>query len=582
MATKLSLKKSEIIFLILIYLSGVFLRLFPRLSLDPHLLCFEADIWYRVCLAQYLLDHGHLPAWDIRYEAYGHVPVWYNPLAIYFLAGLSKLFALDLPTVCSRVMPFIESFAVLSIYFLCRKLYNKRVALITTLFLQLSPAFTFWTGISTLQSFTLFLIPIMILLWIKFLQNKFLLNDRWLHLSLMGFLLAVDFLFHLSFFNLVIILVLVHLGLILESQAQVKHFRYLLIPLFLSQALTLWWWGPKNLYWWWSQVLTTSSAFFEGMVFLKHYGILSGILGHLALIILIVFIIKHHKAFPPFYLVPILWAIYPMIETHNEAILKLIHHSEWTWVNIMKPLEGFRFYCFLSQPLAVCFGIVLDKIFETNFIQRLKFQKILIVFVISIFSFALLFDMLKNYNLFGRFSNPSMQIEEVEAAQWFRKHSKPTDRILAEYFTSQMFCGICGGKCLEGSMFPLKNVHIPYITEGWLVQKDTYSVYTTDDPGWIGFILKRYGCTHVFYSKKSMRHIEYITKGDIVLEDITSLEGKDFSATLFNPQYFKTIYENKDIKILEWLEQKMSVSQTSIDAKKILFEEIPKSQVPIK
>jgi hypothetical protein len=164
-----------------------------------------------------------------------------------------------------------------------------------------------------------------------------------------------------------------------------------------------------------------------------------------------------------------------------------------------------------------------------------------------------MYDMHKNYNLFGRLSNPSMKLEEIQAARWFRKNSGPNDRILTEYFTAQMFGGICGGKTLLGSMFPLKNVTIPYISRGWLVQKDIYSIFDTDEPVVIELVLKRYGCTHVLFSKKSMRHIEAITKGDIVLNDLKGLVNKDYSKTLFNPKYFKQIYRNKDVRILKWL-----------------------------
>ncbi len=549
----ISLTKREFFYLAFLYFSGLFLRLYPRFTLHPHLLTFEADIWYRLCLAQYLLDHGSLPEWDIRYEAYGQVPFWYNPLAVYFLAFLSKLFSLDLPTIASRVMPFVEATTILPMYFLCRYLFNRTVAVIATLFLQLSPSFIFWSGICTLQSFTLFLIPVMIMLWIKFLKNEFLFKNQWTHLTFMGILLAINFLIHLSVFNLIIILILVHLALILESQTQPKKFLYLLFPIGLSQILTMGWWLPHNLYWWWTQVLTTSSAFWEGLTFLKHYGFLSAILGHLSLIFLLLYILKHNKAFPTFYLIPVLWALFPMIESHNEGILKLINRQDLTWVNIVKPLEGFRFYCFLTQPLAVCFALMIHQLMQSNFFKHLKPKKVTAAAFLIILCSLLLGDMLKNYNLFGRFRNPQMQIEEIKAAWWFRENSKPTDRILTEYFTAQMFGGICGGKSLMGSMFPLKNVKIPYISEGWKVQKDIYSVFTTADPLEIEEILQRYKCTHVFLSKKALRHIELISKGDSVLEDIEGLEDKDFSLTLLNPQYFQSVYEDKDSKILKWI-----------------------------
>ena len=547
---KIRLSKTEFLFLFLLYLSGLFLRLYPRLSLDPHLLTFEADIWYRLCLAQYVLDHGALPVWDIRYEAYGQVPLWYNIWAIYGFAFLSKLTALDLPTVCSRFLPFLESFAILPMYFLCRRLYGQRVAVLTTLFLQVSPAFVFWTGICSPQSFTLFMIPVIILLWVRFLQDEFVLGNKWLHLSFMGGLLALNFLLHLTVFNLIVILLSVHLAFILESRARAKDYVYLLVPILLSQILTAWWWLPNNLYWWWTQVLTTSSAFFEGREFLHHYGFLSGTYGHLALLVLIIYIARRHRGFPPFFLVPVVWALFPMAESHNEGILRLINRSEWTWVNLVKPLEGFRFYCFLAQPLAICVGLSLNFMWE-KIKEKTRLTKIIIVVALIYFSAGL--DMMQNFNLFGRFRNPSMEISEIRAAHWFRNNSKSSDRILTEYFTAQMLAGICGGRTLLGSMFPLKNVDIPYITEGWRVQTEIYSVYVTDSPGKIAEILKRYRCTHVFFSKKVLRHIEAITKGDTVLEDISGLEEKNYSATLFNPAYFKTVYEDKDVRILEWI-----------------------------
>jgi asparagine N-glycosylation enzyme membrane subunit Stt3 len=558
MFMKSYLKRTEFLFLLLIYFWGVYLRLFPRLSLDPHLLVFDADIWYRLCLAQNLLDNGRLPAWDIRYLAYGKVPFWYTPLSLYFFGFLTRLFDFDLPTVSSRLMPFFESLVVIPMYFLCRRLYNIRVAVIATIFLSLTPSFVYWTGISTPQTFTLFLIPIMILLWIKFLQNGLLSKDkwkeRWMHLLFMGIVMAINFLVHLSVFTLMIILLFVHSALVLEGKTKPKYFLFLCIPMLLSQIFTIWWWLPLDLYWWWTQVLTTSAAYIEGIRFLLLYGKMSAILGHLAFITLVIFIIRKRKSLPSFYLVPIAWAIFPMIESHNEAILKLIGHYEWTWYTIAKPLESFRFYCFLAPPLAVCFGLACDIFLRYSFWQRINFRKFIIIFLIFILSLALLLDMFVDYRFFARFTTRTgVKIEEIQAAVWFRNHSKPTDRILTEYYIAQMFGGICGGKSLMGSKFPLKNVNIPYITEGWLVQQNIYSVYTTNDPGWIGVVLKKYGCTHVFLSKNVLIHIEYITQSDSVLEDVNSLVKKDFSDTLINPKYFKTVYENKDVKILQWI-----------------------------
>ncbi|RLG46790.1 MAG: hypothetical protein DRN90_05940, partial [Thermoproteota archaeon] len=65
------LNKKEIAFLLIIYALGVILRLVPRLEIDSHLLTFQGDVWYRVCMAQYIKDHWTLPEPDIRYRPYG-------------------------------------------------------------------------------------------------------------------------------------------------------------------------------------------------------------------------------------------------------------------------------------------------------------------------------------------------------------------------------------------------------------------------------------------------------------------------------------------------------------------------------
>src|SRR3989338_4676896 len=234
----------EILFLLGLYIFGVSIRLIPRLDLSPYLLTFSADIWYRLCLAQYVLDHGHLPVWDIRYEAYGQVPVWYNPLAVYGFVFLSRLSSLDLATVTSRLLPFIEAASIIPFYFLCRYLFNVRIAVTAAVFLGLTPTFVFWTGIATPQSFTLFLMPFSILLWVRFTQKKYILNSAAFHLAFMGVLLAVNFLTHLTYFNHIIILLLIQVALIREKQSRWRDFFYLLIPIVLSQVLTAWWWLP--------------------------------------------------------------------------------------------------------------------------------------------------------------------------------------------------------------------------------------------------------------------------------------------------------------------------------------------------
>ncbi|MBU7022618.1 MAG: hypothetical protein HXS40_00500 [Theionarchaea archaeon] len=62
-----NLKRWEVYFLISIYLFSVAIRLVPKLTVDPHLPAFQGDVWYRICMAQYIFDHARLPEPDIRY-----------------------------------------------------------------------------------------------------------------------------------------------------------------------------------------------------------------------------------------------------------------------------------------------------------------------------------------------------------------------------------------------------------------------------------------------------------------------------------------------------------------------------------
>lgn len=546
------LKKSELFFLLFIVLAGIAFRLMPRLALDPHLLTFQADIWYRLCLAQYLIDHGSLPEWDIRYLAYGHVPLWYNPLALHFLAFLHNMTQLDLPTVCSRIMPVIESFSIIPTYFLCRYLYNRRAAVIATVFLTLSPSFLFWTGISTPQSFTVFLLPITILLWVRFLQGKSMLGRRWLHLLMMGALLALNFLTHLSFFTHIMILIAVQIGLLIEKKSCPRDFIYLLAAVMISQALTAFWWLPQNLYWWWTVALSPSSNLTKAVNFLTEYGPTSAIVGHLALLALVFLVLKHRKAIPDFYLVPLFWAIFPILESHNEFLLTLSPQNGLIWNNLFKPLDGYRFYLFLAQPLAIAFALVADRVIDLPAIKRTPLRRVNLILTAVLLAILLLHDTLFIYDLPARLMNSGFKTREIKAAVWFRQHSRPDDRILADYYTAQMFSGICGGKALLGSMLPLKNVPFPYITERNRVLNDIYSLYANGDAGFVKRILDRYGCSHLYVSDWNIGYVEYLmqnSKGPHAARPV--IDKLKLRRALSDDDHFKIVYQDRDMLIVE-------------------------------
>lgn len=550
------LKPSETFFLIFLYGLSVCIRLLPKLAFDPHLLTFDADIWYRLCLAQYVLDNGHLPVWDIRYSAYGNVPFWYNPFAVYIYALLSKLTAFDLPTVTSRIMPFVESSAVLPFYFLGRYLYSVRVAVVSTVFLALTPAFIFWSSIGTPQGFTMFCIPLAILLWVTFLQDKFILKNHLIHFLIFVILLTVNFLTHLTYFNLVVILLFVHVSLVNEKIGSFKKTAYLIGAFLLSQILTAWWWLPGKLYWWWTKGLSTSTASPDRILLLKHYGTVSAVIGHLAFFFLVFFIFRRKHKKEMFYLLPVYWAIYPIIESHMEGMLLLFQKNELMWNNLVRPIEGFRFYSFLTQPLALCAALALEQILKSRFVHKQSWKANRFFLGFGVIMVALLTaDLYGGFKLNHRYEEHMVSLEEIRAAYWFREHTTAKDRVLADYYTAQMVSGVCAGRALLGSMFPLKGAGIPYISDSWQVLDDIYEMYNTEDPAKVREIMNRYKITHVFYSDGVLRRIEFVVNGYGDLDGFYQgkydrLKQVGHGKTLLNPDIFQVIYSQGDVRIL--------------------------------
>jgi len=421
----------EAAFLVCIYLVGLYLRLAPRLEIDPHLLTFQGDIWYRIAMAQHILDHHALPEPDIRYLAYGSVPMWYPPLSPLFFAFLGALTRLDLPTVSSRLLPFFESLSPLSLYLLGRYMYGERAAVIATLTLTLTPSFVFWAGISDPQSFNLFLIPLLLLLWMQHAKKPD--NSR---LLVLGAVLGISFLTHLSYFLILLILLLVSIALVIEGEAGKGLFLDLAKVTAVSQLIALPWWLPRNLYWWWINALVTSSGMYPIGEQLSSYGTFVAILGALAFLYLP--FLRRHR------LVVLLWALPLVIETQNEHILFAAGRVDLTWHTLFKPLEGFRFYCFLAQPAALAIGAGLDD-FWRRLSGVLSFQEHRVDEMGFLLLTALLVAGLAwgigNYNLATKFQTSGLVIEEYEAAAWFRGHSAPGDRIVADYYRGQMLGG---------------------------------------------------------------------------------------------------------------------------------------------
>lgn len=522
----------EALFLAAIYAAGLYFRLAPRLEQDPRLLTFEADIWYRLTMAQYLLDHGGLPVHDIRYEAYTDVPFWYPPFSLYALAGLSKISGLGLPAVASRIIPFLESLTPLGFYVFARVLYGPLIALSSTLFLCLTPSFIFWSGICDPQSFILFMIPLLFLFWIKHAERlrhtEFAARFRLLSILAMGLACSVSFLTHLFFLLIPFLLVLLTLGLSFQRGERTKLWLDLGAVLLVSQLLTVWWWGPKNLYWWWIQGLVTSSGYYPAGKQLENFGAAAALCTAYAVLIILIRRFSDKECLPQYTWIPFLWILIPLVQTQNESLLTALGRLDLSWNTLFKPLEGFRFYPFVAQPAALIFGIACAGWTSSQKVFRSALP-LVFMFLVA--------DMHYGYRFNDRIKNAGFTLEEIGAAEWYREHSKPTDRIIADYYRAYMFAGFSGGRALLGMAFPLRNVEVPCISRSdYRVPDDIHRIYTTDDPKEAVRLMKRYGATHLLISSNMASNGNFITKGFGVKYNYKTLQ---------DTRYFTPVYQDK-------------------------------------
>ncbi|MCX5710585.1 MAG: hypothetical protein NT060_01245 [Candidatus Omnitrophica bacterium] len=535
------LNRIEWLFLGLVYFLGLFFRLWPRLLIDPHFLTMNADVWERLAMAQYFLDHGSLPQYCLRYLAYGHVPFWYPPLGPIVLGILVKISSFDLPTVCSRIMPFIETLTPLTLYFLSRWLFGRAAAYISTIVLALTPSFIYWTGITTPTSFTIFLMPAYILLLL-------IRNDRisskigrlnWI--AVFAVILAVNFMTHLTYFLALAMLLPIALLIFIKSAFQWKKILDFFAAVLISQLITAFWWGPHNLYSWWIFKLATSSGYKDPIAQLQHYGIIAGGLGLIASFLYFWKILSEPRKCNRYDWLPLVWIIIPFIETQNEAILKLIHRLDLSWYTVYKPLEGYRFHCFLSQPLALMVGWVGAKFL----IQKVKFKKLTCFITVMVLSAVFCVDLIYISKTKLLFQNSGLNRQEYQAMVWFRNNSTKNDRIIADYYFSQMFAGVCGGRALLGGLFPLKNTNLPYITYPAVVQDDICTIYTTPDPKIARDLMLKYRCTAIYISPL------LISSGNIGGGSCKGFGVKVNEEKFENREYFREVYNIDSVRIIK-------------------------------
>jgi len=530
------MKNSYKAFLGAVYLLGLIIRLYPRLGIDAHLLTFQGDIWYRLAMSQFIVDNLALPNPDLRYLPYGNIPMWYPPLGPIFLAALSKLTSLDLPTVSSRIIPFIEAASPISIFFLARHLYDETAGYVSVLVLSLTPTFVFWTAISDPQSFTLFFIPLYILLWLRHSKAP---NRK--NIAFLGVLLALNFLIHLSYFVAVLALLSVTAALVIGKDAGRWLFRDLAAAVALSQVLTIFWWLPDNLYWWWIKSLVTSSGLYSATWQLGDYGIAAAVLGAAGFIYLAA---RRDK----WSLLLFFWAVPIFIESQNEAILFAINRVDLTWTTLAKPLEGFRFFPYLAQPAAIAVGALFSwgagkSVFKD--ISKKQVQALLLLLVMA----PLFWGLFSHYQLDVKLRTSGLTTEEYRAAEWFSENTGADSRIAADYYRAQMLSGVSGGRSLDGGMFPLRNVDLPYISVPAVVQDDLYVLYNTSSPQTALEISDKYRLTHIFYSRNMESYGNLLSNYRPASQYGVPIDLEKFSKS----EYFNLAYEDETggVKIFE-------------------------------
>jgi len=248
------LKRNDILLILIVYALGLFIRLGPKLDVDSHLPVFLGDVWYRICMSQYILDFHSLPTPDIRYLPYGDVPLWYPPLSMVFFAGISAISNLDLPTVMTRVIPFIEAFTPIPMYFLAKEWFGRNVARISLVMAAITPSFILYSSIADPQVFTLMTIPI-VLLYLSRQQYAFSRNAA----IGVGVLLGINFLTHLSYFITIAIMLLYLMARLLDRKPLRNELKFVAISVGISLVISSWWWLPDFLFYWWIFVITTST-----------------------------------------------------------------------------------------------------------------------------------------------------------------------------------------------------------------------------------------------------------------------------------------------------------------------------------
>lgn len=566
MAIRSILKKYqiEIVFLLFIYVISLYFRLIPRLSLSPDLMGFLGDAWYRIAMGEYFKIHGALPDFSIRYQPYGWVPMFYSPGAPVFFAYLSGIFNCSIPVVCTRIIPFFEALTPLSFYFLAKYLFGRKAAIFSTFILAITPAFIVWTGVTDPISITFFIFPIIILLFIKHCkglhEDEMTLFKRLLNVILIGFMFALIFIFHQSYFLIMPIYfsLSIYLAIIFKSKMHILLDSVFIVV--LSLLMTMPWWKPDNLFFWWFRCLTTPGhSQYPGFItqcrwygsYMAYFSLVVSFLYILYVLYLLITkspILKTWRV-----LIPLALILAPLYGLFAQKICIILGITDKAILesNIIRPLRADRFHVFLAQPIALIIGVIFMKL-EKEIWDRVKNRGIIKYFVLIVliaFGGLFLYKVISKdlpQAVYRRFKwVPFTQYEHL-AAEWFKENSGPNGRIIADYHRAQMFSGVVGGKALLGLPLPLKgSLKLPYSNRSGKyntqIKNDVRVIYSSDDAFQTKKLMDRYGCTHVLISKGLRQSGFFSGSGNTGM----AINEKKFD----NVDFFEKVYDYANVKL---------------------------------
>jgi hypothetical protein len=354
---------------------------------------------------------------------------------------------------------------------------------------------------------------------------------------LLGIVLSANFLVHLSYFVAVLVLLSVTFSLVISKMGGRWLFWDLLKALILSQVFTAPWWLPKNLYWWWIKALVTSSGLYSAGWQVGDFGVVAVFFAIVSLAYIAFTRGKWN------YLL-LFWTLPLFIESQNEAVLFAINRVDLTWTTLAKPLEGFRFFPYLAQPAAISIGAVFSKISKKPIFQNMDPTKLkgLLIFFVGVWFF---WGITGPYMMDVKFQTSGLIVPEYEAALWFKENTGSDSRIVADYYRAQMFSGVTGGKALDGGMFPLRNLDLPYIGVPAVVQDDIYIIYNTTNPAKAHELAKKYGATHIFYSANMAKYGNLLSNYRPASQYGVPINLEKFS----DPDYFKIAYSNERAEV---------------------------------